>query len=426
MFIDQARIFVKSGNGGDGIVSFYRGKYIPQGGPDGGNGGRGGSVYIKAERGLTTLQKFRDQRKFAAPDGAKGEAGNRAGKSGDDLVITVPLGTVVRNYETGQLLADVMEEDKLILLAKGGRGGVGNSAFASSTRQAPKFAKPGELTEGFYVSLELKMLADCGLIGMPNVGKSTFLSVVSRAKPKIADYHFTTLEPQLGIATVDDYSFTVADIPGLIEGASSGAGLGDDFLRHIERTKLLVHFIDAAGSEGRDPYEDFKTINHELRQFSEDLAQKPQIIALNKIDLGEEAKIAALKHRLEEEGYKVFLLSAPIHYGTQELLNTIAATLQKLPDTVLYAPVEEDITVYTNNKKDLEFTVYKDEEEDIYVVEGTWVDDLLRRVNFESIDSLQYFQKQLRDNGIVDKLEELGVEEGDTVAVGDLLFDYIE
>lgn len=421
MFVDQARIFVKAGNGGNGAVSFYRGKYIPKGGPDGGNGGRGGSVYIKAKSGMTTLQNFRDKKKYLAENGEHGGKQKKAGKSGEDLTIEVPIGTVVRNYETGELLADLTEAGETVLLSKGGRGGVGNTAFATSTRQTPTFAKPGELVDGFYVSLELKILADVGLLGLPNVGKSTYLSVISRSQPKIANYHFTTLEPQLGIATVGDFSFTVADIPGLIEGASEGAGLGHDFLRHIERTKMLVHVLDASGSEGRDPYEDFQMINRELREFSEILADKPQIVALNKIDLCEEEDVLALKKKIEADGYEVHSMSAPINWGTDDLLKAIAGMLVKLPETILYEKPEQ-VKVY--ELEELTYEVYK--EDDIYVVEGTWIDDLLRRVNFDSVDSLQWFQKQLRDQGIVDQLHELGAEEGDTIALGDLLFDFVD
>ena len=422
MFIDNARIYVKPGNGGNGAVSFHREKYIAQGGPDGGNGGRGGSVFITAVGNITTLQKFRDNRKYVADDGENGGKKKMAGKSGEDITITVPVGTVVRENETGRLLADLTEEGETVLLAKGGRGGVGNTAFATSKRQAPTFAKPGELKEGLYISLELKILADVGLIGMPNVGKSTYLSVVSRARPKIANYHFTTLEPQLGIATVDDYSFTIADIPGLIEGASAGAGLGHDFLRHIERTKLLVHFLDVSGSEGRDPYEDFVAINEELAAFSPELAERPQMVALNKIDLAEEEDVEALQAKLEAEGFEVYVMSAPIHYGTDELLNALAERVSKLPNTILYEKPKEDIKVYTLEEKT--YRVY--EEDGIFVVEGTWVDELIRHVNFESIDSLQFFQKELRDKGVIADLEKAGVEEGDTVAFGDLLFDFVD
>lgn len=421
MFIDEARIYVKAGNGGDGHVSFYRAKYVPNGGPDGGNGGRGGSVYVEADRNVSTLQSFQFQRKYVAEDGQDGDQGKRAGKSGSDLTFKVPVGTVIREYDTGLLLADLTEHGQRILLSAGGRGGVGNTVFASSTRQAPNFAKPGQQVEGFYVKLELKLLADVGLLGMPNVGKSTYISVVSNARPKIADYHFTTIEPQLGIVTVGDSSFTIADIPGLIQGASDGAGLGLDFLKHIERTRLLVHFLDASGSEGRDPYEDFQMINNELIAFDARLADRPQLIALNKIDLAEEEEVNALQKRFEDEGYEVFQLSAPIHHGTQELLEAIARTLQTISETILYEMPEEEIKHYTLDEK--EYSVKKDG--DAYLVHGPWIDELMRHINFSDTESLQYFQKQLRSKGVVEALEEAGIQEGDDVEMGDLVFEFI-
>ena len=294
MFIDHASIEVIAGDGGDGAVSFHRAKYIPKGGPDGGHGGDGGSVILVGDHNLMTLQDFRYRTKYKAASGEKGAKAKRAGKAGDDLFVRVPLGTLVRDGDTGQLLADVTEDGQQVIVARGGHGGVGNSAYATSRRQAPNFAKAGERGEQRYIELELKVLADVGLVGMPNVGKSSFLSVVTAARPEVADYHFTTLQPNLGIAAVGDFSFTIADIPGLIEGASKGLGLGDDFLRHIERTRLLVHVLDAAGSEGRDPLEDFAVINGELEAFSEKVARLPQIIALNKIDLAEEEDVEAL------------------------------------------------------------------------------------------------------------------------------------
>lgn len=421
MFIDEARIFVKAGNGGDGVVSFHTAKYVPNGGPDGGNGGRGGSVSVIADRNITTLQSFRFQRKYVAEDGEKGGGKKCAGKGGSDLTIRVPVGTVLREADTLRLLADLTEHGEEVILSKGGRGGAGNAVFASATRQAPQFAKPGQRVEGFYVLMELKLLADVGLLGLPNVGKSTFLSVVSQARPKIADYHFTTLEPQLGIATVGEYSFTIADIPGLIEGASEGAGLGIDFLRHIERTRLLVHFLDSSGSEGRDPYEDFVLINQELQSFNADLAMRPQIVALNKIDLADEEKLEALRERLEGEGYEVFELSAPIHEGTDELLKAIAYKLQQLPNTILYEKPQTEVRVYK-----LEAEPFRVEKiEDGFSVEGPWIEELMRSINFTDTESLQYFQKQLRVKGVIDALEALGVKEGDTIEMGDLVFDFV-
>jgi GTP-binding protein len=422
MFIDQARIYIKAGNGGNGAVSFYRGKYIPNGGPDGGNGGRGGSVFMKAVPNLSTLQNFRFKRKYVAGNGEDGAKAKRAGKKGEDLTIEVPVGTVVREHDTGRLLADLNKEGQTVELQAGGRGGVGNAVFATSTRQAPNFAKPGVLVEGFYVDLELKLLADVGLLGMPNVGKSTFISVVSNARPKIGDYPFTTLEPQLGIATVGDFSFTLADIPGLIEGASEGAGLGLAFLRHIERTRLLVHFIDVSGSEGRDPVEDFHIIQDELENFNAILAERPQIIALNKVDLADPAEAEATKKRFEDMGYECFLLSAASHQGTKELLDHIAAELQKLPETVLYEEPDKTYKVYRLEEDS--YTVEQNED-GIFEVSGPYIEELCRHVNFQDTESLQYFQKQLRDKGVIADLEKAGVEEGDTIYLGGLEFEFI-
>lgn len=421
MFIDEARIFIKAGDGGNGAISFHTAKYIPNGGPDGGNGGRGGSVHIQASRNISTLQNFRFQRKYLAENGENGSKSKRAGKKGNHITIDVPLGTVVREADTGRLLVDLSEDGQVYTLQEGGRGGVGNAVFASSTRQAPNFAKPGQIVEGFYVSLELKLIADVGLLGMPNVGKSTFISVVSNARPKVADYHFTTLEPQLGIATVGDFSFTIADIPGLIEGASEGAGLGLDFLRHVERTRLLVHFLDVSGSEGRDPYEDFLMINKELMNFHPDLAERPQIVALNKMDLADEEQIENLKTMLEEDGYDVYVLSAPIHYGTDALLKAIATKLQELPETILYETPTESIKRYTLEEEPFAIDV----SEEGYEVSGKVVDDLMRQINFSDTESLQFFQMQLRSSGIIDALEKAGIEEGDDVIMGDLVFEYL-
>ncbi len=421
MFIDEARIWVKAGDGGNGAISFHTAKYVPQGGPDGGNGGRGGSIRFKADRNISTLQAFRFQRKYTAEDGQNGMSKKMAGKSGQDVLVRVPVGTLIREDETGRLLADLSEDEQEVLVSEGGRGGVGNMVFATSTRQAPRFAKPGQRVEGFYIQLELKLLADVGLIGLPNVGKSTFLSVVSQARPRIADYHFTTLEPQLGIATVGDYSFTIADIPGLIEGASEGAGLGHDFLRHIERTRLLVHFLDVSGSEGRDPLEDFRLINQELEAFNPRLAERPQIVALNKIDLADEAQVQEVRAKLEDEGYEVHELSAPIHIGTAELLESIAGTVAKLPEVILYEKPQTDVKVYRLEQDD--FTVKKISSG--YSVQGPWIDELMRAINFGDTESLQYFQKQLRVKGVIDELEKAGVQEGDEIELGDIVFDYI-
>ena len=426
MFVDSARIFVKAGDGGDGAVSFHRAKYIPKGGPDGGNGGRGGSVYIRATKDLNTLQNFRDRKKYVAEDGEDGAKQKQAGKAGEDLIIEVPVGTVVREFSSQKLLADLVEDGQSMLLTAGGRGGVGNAAFKSSKRQTPDFARPGETKEGFYLSLELKLLADVGLIGMPNVGKSTFLSVVTAAKPKIANYHFTTLEPNLGIATVDDglYSFTIADIPGLIEGASEGTGLGDEFLKHIERTRLLVHFLDASGIEGRDPYQDFLDINKELEEFNPKLAEKEQIVALNKIDLMDKEDAEALKQKFEDLGYETYLLSAPIEYGTKDLLNAIARKLPTIEKEPLYEETESR-KVYSLDDLEKTYSIEK-VDNNTYKVSGDWIDDLLRQINFNSMESFNFFQKKLKEKGIISELKDLGIEEGDTVIVDDLQFDYYE
>lgn len=421
MFIDSAKIYVKAGDGGSGHVSFYRAKYVPKGGPDGGNGGRGGSVYLVADQSLTTLQDFRYKRKYVAPNGERGGTGRKAGRSGEDLTIRVPLGTVLRDADTGDLLQDFTEDGQRYTVAEGGRGGVGNAVFATATRQSPNFARPGVKGEEHMLSLELKLLADVGLVGLPNVGKSTFLSVVTSARPKIADYHFTTLEPVLGIAQVGDTAFTIADIPGLIEDAHQGVGLGLDFLRHVERTRLLVHVLDVSGSEGRDPLEDYRLINNELRSFSEDLAARPQIAALNKIDMADDEDVERVREALEAEGLEVFEISAPIHHGTQELLNAMARKLQTIPPTVLYEVPDESVRVYELAKEPWKI----DAEDDIFEVSGDAVDQLLRSVNLEDTESLQWFQLQLRKQGIIDGLTKAGIKEGDTVVLGEIAFDYI-
>lgn len=421
MFIDSAKIYVKAGDGGSGHVSFYRAKYVPMGGPDGGNGGRGGSVYFVADQGLTTLQDFRYRHKYVARSGERGGTQKKAGKWGDDLTIRVPLGTVLRDSDTGDLLQDFTEDGQRYLVAEGGRGGVGNAVFATATRQAPNFARPGVKGEERNLSLELKLLADVGLVGLPNVGKSTFLSVVTAAKPKVADYHFTTLEPVLGIAQVGDTAFTIADIPGLVEDAHQGVGLGLEFLRHVERTRLLVHILDVSGSEGRDPLEDFELINKELASYSEDLMTRPQIVALNKMDMADDEDLKRVREHLEGEGLEVYEMSAPIHYGTQEVLNAIARKLQELPVTVLYEIPDESIRVYELAKDP--WTI--DVEDDIYEISGDAVDRLLESVNLEDAESLQWFQLQLRRQGIIDGLVEAGIKEGDTVILGEIAFDYI-
>lgn len=421
MFIDHATIMVKSGKGGDGCVSFHTAKYIPNGGPDGGNGGRGGNVYAIGDANLRTLQDFRFKRKFFAENGQNGQKAKRAGASGEDLVIKLPLGTLIHEKESGRLLADIVKDGQKVLLCKGGRGGTGNTAYASSTRQAPRFARAGEAGQYMEIKLELKLLADVAIIGMPNVGKSTYISVVTRAKPEIADYHFTTINPKIGIASVEDYNFAIADVPGLIEGASAGAGLGHDFLRHIERSRLLLHILDASGHEGRDPYEDFKIINKELMLYNEKLAAREQIVALNKLDMADEEKVKELRQKLEDDGYEVYEICAPIHMGTDELLKALARKLKEIPSSNEFeASLETEYKVYNL----VEDTVRVWKENDIYCVDAPWMDRFIRSINFDDYDSLHYFQKTLKKRGVIDSLLKYGVKEGDSVRIHDFEFDY--
>ncbi|MDO5732472.1 MAG: GTPase ObgE [Eubacteriales bacterium] len=423
MFIDHASIILSSGKGGDGCISFHTAKYIPNGGPDGGNGGRGGHVYVEGDSNLRTLQDFRYKRKYAAENGDNGQRAKRAGKSGADLCIKVPLGTVLSEKESGRILADILEDGQRVRLCEGGRGGTGNSAYATSTRQAPRFAKAGEAGITLEVNLELKLLADIAIIGMPNVGKSTFLSVVTRAKPEIADYHFTTIQPKVGIASVDDYSFALADVPGLIEGASAGLGLGFDFLRHIERSRLLLHILDASGHEGRDPYEDFCIINREIETYNPEIAKRPQIVALNKLDMAEPEDVQALRSRLESEGYEVYEICAPIHMGTDELLHVLASRLKSLPAATSFMPIEMEGEGYKHYKLDDDVCrVHK--EGDVFVVEASWLDRFIRSINFEDYSSLHYFQKTLKRRGVIAALEAAGINPGDTVQMEALEFDY--
>lgn len=422
MFIDEATIMIRSGDGGDGRISFYRGKYIPKGGPDGGNGGRGGHIYFVGDANLRTLQDFRYKRKYVAMNGEMGGKGKCFGAKGEDLYIRLPLGTIVRDADDQHVIADIVKDGQKVMVAEGGRGGVGNTAYATATRQSPNFAKAGERGEERNIKLELKLLADVALLGMPNVGKSTLLSVLTKAKAKIADYHFTTLEPQLGIAQVEDNSFVIADIPGLIEGASSGLGLGDQFLKHIERTRLFVHVLDAAGSEGRDPLTDFHIINSELEKYLPSLAERPQIVLLNKTDLTDEAHIEELKAALEAEGIETVLpICAPIQEGTQQALYAMSTALSKL-SPVSVVPVE----VEAEKVYDLDKTTLKVRKDDYgFHVEAGWLDRFLRSINFDDNQSLQYFQRVLKERGVTDALEKAGIKEGDTVILEDLEFDYI-
>ena len=423
MFVDIAKIHLKAGKGGDGAVSFHREKYVAAGGPDGGDGGRGGNIVFKADSNLSTLADFRYKRKYAAEAGQNGGASRCTGKSAQDLVISVPVGTLVKDAETGRIIADI-SDDEPVVIAKGGNGGWGNQHFATATRQVPRFAKSGNPGEELDVTLELKLLADVGLIGFPNVGKSTLVSVVSEAKPKIANYHFTTLTPVLGVVRMGEgSSFVMADIPGLIEGAGEGVGLGHEFLRHVERCRMLVHIIDISGSEGRDPIEDFDKINHELEVFSPELSERPQIVVGNKCDLTSEEEVERITAYFEEKGYKFFPVMAAIAEGTDELINYVAATLQKLPPIKKYEAEPkplEDLTVA--KKRDFTIRVC----DGVYFVENCeWILDVMNRVDPDDYESLQYFERVLRQSGIIDALEDKGIAEGDTVSVYDVEFDFV-
>lgn len=423
MFIDRAKIFVKSGDGGNGSVSFRREKYVPLGGPDGGDGGRGGDVVLVADPNMTTLLDFTYRRKYAAERGGNGGASNSFGKKGEDLYIKVPMGTIIRDSESNKIMADLSHANETYIIAKGGKGGRGNVRFATSTRQAPNFAEPGMPGEERNIELELKLLADVGLIGFPNVGKSTLLSVVSKAKPKIANYHFTTLKPNLGVVSISGIqSFVMADIPGIIEGAAEGVGLGLDFLRHIERTRLLIHVVDISGLEGRDPYEDFLKINDELKKYSVKLWDRPQIIAANKADLlYDDEAFEGFKNKLMEQGYdKIYKISGATFEGVEELLKEAARMLSQIP--VIDLEISEEDRFVPEEKK---FTYEIRLEDDVYVIEGSFVDRLLASVNVNDPDSLKYFHKVLKNKGILDKLKEMGIEDGDLVRLNDFEFEYI-
>ena len=416
MFTDYAKIIIKSGDGGNGAVSFRREKYVAAGGPDGGDGGRGGSIYFIVDPDSNTLVDFRFKKKFKAENGKNGEGARRYGKSGEDLYVKVPIGTLIKDAETGKIIADLSHKGQKELILPGGRGGKGNSHFATSTRQAPRFSQDGEKGIEKEIILELKLLADVGLIGFPNVGKSTFLSKTTSATPKIADYHFTTLEPNLGVVK-NDYgeSFVIADIPGIIEGASNGTGLGLQFLRHIERTRLLLHVIDVSGIEGRNPVDDFKTINEELKSYSEKLSKRKQIIVANKIDsMQDENLYNDLEKLAKENNMEIFKISAVTGEGISELLKRVSQVLKELPKEELYDEVE-DKKVYTLQEEQEGYTIKK--EDGIFVVDGPAVDRVMRRVNLEDNESMYYFQKCLDSLGVNQKLKEAGVQEGDTVNI---------
>lgn len=429
MFADRAKIYVRSGKGGDGHVSFRREKYVPNGGPDGGDGGHGGSVILEVDDGLNTLTDYRHVRKYKAQDGENGGKRNCRGKNGEDLILKMPAGTVVKEFESGKVITDLSGDNRRFVLLEGGRGGNGNQHYATSTMQAPKYAQPGQPAKELELQLELKVIADVGLVGFPNVGKSTFLTQVSNARPKVANYHFTTLNPHLGVVDLQDAKgFVIADIPGLIEGASEGVGLGFEFLRHIERTKAIIHIVDAASTEGRDPIADIYAINKELETYNADIASRPQVIAANKIDMifddgSGNDPVELLKKEFEPKGIKVFPISAISGKGIRELLYH----MRNLLDTIDDKPVifeQEFFPEYMLTSSDEPYTVTYDEKENVYVVEGPRIEKMLGYTNLESEKGFTFFQNFLKLNGILEQLEELGIQEGDTVRMYGLAFDY--
>ena len=429
MFSDKVRIFIKSGKGGDGNVSFRRELYVPAGGPDGGNGGHGGDIIFQVDKGLNTLGDFRHNSKYIAQSGEEGGKKRCTGKNGEDLIIKVPEGTVIYDDESGKVIADMSGDNMKETILKGGRGGKGNMNYATATMQAPQYAQPGQEAKELWVRLELKCIADVGLVGFPNVGKSTFLSRVTNARPKIANYHFTTLNPNLGVVDIDGgKGFVIADIPGLIEGASEGVGLGHQFLRHIERTKVIIHIVDAASTEGRDPIADIKAINAELEAYNPDLLKRPQVIAANKIDAiyddgSGTNPVELIKAAFEPEGIKVYPISAVTGQGVKELLYAVRELLDNFPDDVVIFEKEFDVDELLDNSDD-NYNVYIDEN-GVFIVEGERIDKMLGYTNLESEKGFNFFQKFMKSSGAIDRLEELGIEEGDTVRVGDYLeFDY--
>lgn len=427
MFIDRSKIFVKSGDGGNGAVSFRREKYVPLGGPDGGDGGRGGSIIFKVDTGVTTLLDFKFTKKFVAQSGERGGKSKCYGRDAEDLYITVPMGTLIRDFESNKVIADLSDKDDVFVLMQGGKGGKGNCKFCTPTRQAPHFAEPGMPGEERWLTLELKLLADVGLVGFPNVGKSTLLSTVTAAKPKIANYHFTTIRPNLGVVKADGVkAFVMADIPGIIEGAAEGVGLGLDFLRHIERTRLLIHVVDISGIEGRDAFEDFNTINEELKKYSVKLWDRPQIIVANKTDLlYDDSVFEEFKRKMNELGYdKVFKMSAATKTGVEEVIREAAVMLQQIPITGLEISDEERF-IPEEKKFTYNIEIEKGDESDTYFVMGTFVDRLLNSVNIHDADSLRYFHKVLKNKGVLDELRSMGIKDGDMVSLNDFEFEYI-
>ena len=425
MFVDRVKIHVKGGNGGDGKVSFFRAKYITHGGPDGGDGGKGGNVVFVGESGMNTLMDFRYKRKFAATNGEPGGKRNCFGKDGESVVIKVPVGTVIREAESGKIMADITKHGEEKILIHGGKGGKGNQHFATPTRQAPRYAEPGRVAKEYDVILELKLIADVGLIGFPNVGKSTLLSMVTNANPKIANYHFTTLAPNLGVVEgrYGD-SFVLADIPGLVEGASEGVGLGHAFLRHVERTKVFIHVVDAAGVEGDDPVENVRKINQELEAYNPELMKRPQGIAANKTDIpGSEENVERLKEAYEKEGFEVFPISAATNKGLDELLTKVAEILKNYPEDIVFEEEYEEYEEYDEVAVDQEpFTI--EVEEGVYVVRGVGVEKMIGYTNIDTEKGFAFFQRYLKEKGIIEALEEKGIQEGDTVRIYDMEFEF--
>lgn len=420
MFIDQVTIHIAAGKGGNGCVSFRREKFVSHGGPDGGDGGKGGSIIFVPDTGKNTLLDFKYHRKFAAGNGADGAARKFMGKYGTDLEIAVPVGTVLRDAETGLVIHDMSDGEKYVA-AKGGRGGWGNTHFATATRQTPRFAKEGLPGEERDLILELKMLADVGFVGYPNVGKSTLLSVISSAKPKVANYHFTTLSPNLGVISYYEKTFVAADIPGLIDGAAEGAGLGHDFLRHIDRCRLILHLFDISGSERPDPMQDILHINEELRKYSPELASRPQILVGNKIDLGyDEEKYEEIRRFAEEKGWELYLIAGEIDEGVPELIRAVANKLDELPPIKVFEP---EYIAPEPEKEDYQVTI--SQSGDVFTVSGEWLKKLIAKTDFDDYESLQYFERILREKGVIDALEKAGIDEGNTVKIYDVEFDFL-
>ncbi len=425
MFYDHAKIYVKAGDGGPGCVSFHTEKFVTNGGPDGGDGGKGGDIVFVASSRLTTLQNFRFKHKFVAPDGNKGMNRKMYGRGGEDLVIGVPVGTIIKDADTGKILADLTEDKERVIIARGGKGGAGNMHFANAVRQAPRFAHAGIPGEEKNLQIELKLIADVGLVGYPNAGKSTLLSVLTAAKPKIADYPFTTIEPVLGVVQNYDMSYVIADIPGIIENAHQGAGMGHDFLRHIERTRLLVHVVDVSATDGRDPIDDFNSINDELVHFNEELGKRPQIVVANKSDAATDEEVELFVEEVKAQGYEdVFVISAASRIGLKELTDKITEMVTKLPPVVLHDKIEEDEKIYKFEKEE-QFRI-EIAEDGAFEITGTWAHVIMESTNFDDRDSLSYFQRSMVNAGVIDALKTAGIKEGDTVRIGDLEFDYVE